>query len=204
VARAKQYEPGEVVEQALEVFWRQGYGATSIDDLANVSGLSRSSLYGAFGSKRGLFSAVVDRYLADFTVHIEQLSKGGLDAVVAYFEQLADGYFRRGCLMVNGIAELAPSDADFMHDVDRYRTMIQESFLTALEIAEADKQIDPGTAVARSLLLATQLLGLFVELRTKPVPSDFAASVSSVVAGVESWRILSFEERLRRRRVAGH
>ena len=47
----------------MDVFWSKGYEATSLDDLCEVTGLSRSSIYATFGSKRNLLLQSVDRYV---------------------------------------------------------------------------------------------------------------------------------------------
>jgi AcrR family transcriptional regulator len=52
----------EAVERALRLFWRQGYDGTSMSDLTKALGITRASLYAAFGNKEGLFQRVMDRY----------------------------------------------------------------------------------------------------------------------------------------------
>ena len=54
--RTKTFEPDEIADAAMEVFWRRGYAATSVQDLVEGTGLSRSSLYSTFESKQGCIS----------------------------------------------------------------------------------------------------------------------------------------------------
>src|SRR5262245_60148529 len=51
-----------VVDRAMMLFWRKGYGGTSIQHLEKATRLRRGSLYNAFGDKQGLFVAALKRY----------------------------------------------------------------------------------------------------------------------------------------------
>ncbi|MFO0624810.1 MAG: TetR family transcriptional regulator [Polyangiales bacterium] len=63
MARPREFEEDDVLERALALFWSRGYDATSVQDLVDATGLSRASLYGAFGDKDALFRRVLDRYI---------------------------------------------------------------------------------------------------------------------------------------------
>ena len=54
--RTKAFNHDEIVDAAMQVFWQLGYSATSIQDLVDATGLSRSSLYNAFENKHGLYA----------------------------------------------------------------------------------------------------------------------------------------------------
>jgi AcrR family transcriptional regulator len=62
--RPRAFEPEAALDRALEVFWRQGYEGTALSDLTAAMGISKPSLYAAFGNKEELFAAVVDRYVS--------------------------------------------------------------------------------------------------------------------------------------------
>ena len=47
--RTKDFEPDDVADAAMHVFWQRGYAATSVQDLVDGTGLGRGSLYNAFG-----------------------------------------------------------------------------------------------------------------------------------------------------------
>ena len=61
MARPREFDADTALERAMAMFWSKGYEATSLDDLCEVTGLSRSSLYATFGSKRDLLLRSVDR-----------------------------------------------------------------------------------------------------------------------------------------------
>lgn len=62
MGRVREFDLEVALERALNLFWRNGYEGTSLSDLTAAMGISRPSLYGAFGSKEGLFRRVLERY----------------------------------------------------------------------------------------------------------------------------------------------
>ncbi len=63
MARPRAFDEAIVLDKAMEVFWRLGYEGAAMSDLSAAMGLNSPSIYAAFGSKRGLFDAVLERYL---------------------------------------------------------------------------------------------------------------------------------------------
>ena len=64
MGRPRAFVEHEVLDAAMHVFWRHGYEASSIAELRGATGLSAASLYGAFGSKEGLFERAIEHYIA--------------------------------------------------------------------------------------------------------------------------------------------
>lgn len=67
MGRPRSFDENELLAAAADVFTSHGYEGTSIDDLVTSLKVHRGSLYQAFGSKRGLFLAVLRRYVAQLT-----------------------------------------------------------------------------------------------------------------------------------------
>jgi AcrR family transcriptional regulator len=63
--RPRTYEPEIALGKALDLFRKQGFAATSLDDLSEATGMNRPSLYGAFGDKRELYIKSYQRYRED-------------------------------------------------------------------------------------------------------------------------------------------
>ena len=63
--RPRAYEPEIALGKALDLFRKQGFAATSLDDLSAATGMNRPSLYGAFGDKRELYIKSYQRYRED-------------------------------------------------------------------------------------------------------------------------------------------
>jgi AcrR family transcriptional regulator len=60
--RPRQYDPDRALADAAAMFWKQGYGGTSLDDLVAATGMNRPSLYAAFGDKGDLYLKTLQRY----------------------------------------------------------------------------------------------------------------------------------------------
>src|SRR6266480_6213904 len=90
--RPRAFEEEQVVAAAKQVFWEQGYLKTSVGDLEEATGLSRSSLYMTFGSKRDLFAAALRVYLDTFVDRLLgplESKDAGVREIVGYFKTLA-------------------------------------------------------------------------------------------------------------------
>jgi AcrR family transcriptional regulator len=134
IGRPLEYNPDQVLEAAMRLFWRQGYEATSLQDLLAEMKLSKSSLYQAFGSKRNLFLQCIKRYreitMAEMQERLLKSDSGiqfivdTLSGVVKEVNELANP---KGCLVINTASEFAQSDAQIALSVanglDGYRDM---------------------------------------------------------------------------------
>lgn len=114
MARPREFDTDRVLDDAIDLFWRKGYYATSMADLVAATGLHRGSLYAAFGSKAELYERAVDRYIAAVKlrraladsrdVPVRDLVRSVLEEVI---EAAVADEERRGCLMTNAAVELA-------------------------------------------------------------------------------------------------
>ena len=71
--RPRSFCTEKALDSAMQVFWRKGYEGTSMVDLTEAIGINSPSLYAAFGSKEGLFRAVLERYDARRKTFMENL-----------------------------------------------------------------------------------------------------------------------------------
>ncbi len=119
MARPREFAETEVLDRAMETFWSRGYEGTSVDDLVGATGLSRSSIYQAFGNKRELLDAALGHYVqtvvASMLAELESDS-AGLGEIEAFFARIASiatdvpDRGALGCFMTNTIAELGWAD----------------------------------------------------------------------------------------------
>lgn len=106
--RPRAFDPEVALQQALDVFWRQGYEGASLTDLTEAMGINRPSLYAAFGNKEQLFRHALERYLSGPANCFGEALKEPTARRVAerllgdVVEQLGDSRRPRGCLVVQG------------------------------------------------------------------------------------------------------
>ncbi|MBO2449381.1 TetR/AcrR family transcriptional regulator [Actinomadura barringtoniae] len=118
MGRTREFDTDVVVAGAMEVFWRRGYEATSIQDLVEATGIGRGSLYAAFGSKDGLYEEALRRYAGQSTAGlIAQLDRDEpvrevlRDLLMGLVDDTLADPGRKGCLMTNTAVERLPRDA---------------------------------------------------------------------------------------------
>ncbi len=63
LGRPREFDVDAALDLALHVFWRKGYEGTSMADLTEAMGITKPSLYAAFGNKEDLFRKALDRYV---------------------------------------------------------------------------------------------------------------------------------------------
>lgn len=107
MGRKRSFDDDEVLARAREVFLEHGYEGTSIDALVKATGLLRGSLYGAFGSKRGMFVAA----LRDAT-DSESGDSGVLNLVLVALMELSDHDLEVRGLVRDYLAKLSSSGSD--------------------------------------------------------------------------------------------
>ena len=132
--RPRAYRPEVALGKALDLFRKDGFAATSLDDLSAATGMNRPSLYGAFGDKRELFIKSYQRYREDARAAMAGIFRDELPIrqrlariyAVALDIYLSGDAGPRGCFTVMTAASEAVSDPDI-------RAMVLEGF------AELDK-----------------------------------------------------------------
>jgi AcrR family transcriptional regulator len=196
MARPRSYELDCVVEAAKQVFWEHGYEGTAVGDLEDATGLSRSSIYLAFGTKRGVFDAALTEYMESFVesrLGPVEAPGAGLREAAGFFLSLVtffrDSRSQRGCLMINSIAELAGVDPAFEALGAQFADRFRAAFLHALRNAEAQGAMDHRQATRRAELLAAAAMGAWVAVRVDHTAAS--ATCRATAAEIASWGTLS-------------
>ncbi|WP_341908868.1 TetR/AcrR family transcriptional regulator [Ferrovibrio terrae] len=164
MARPKAFDTEAALVRAMELFWEQGYAATSMEQLVTAMGIGRQSLYDTFGDKHRLFMAAMDSYCAMLEAAMLKPLKApdaGLQALhetgMGIIDFLIQFPKRRACLMANTTLELAPHDAAVATKVRAHMDNMAAAFRHALGNARARGEIAASADVDA---LAKYLVGM--------------------------------------------
>ncbi|WP_328616333.1 TetR/AcrR family transcriptional regulator [Amycolatopsis sp. NBC_00355] len=136
MARPREFDESAAVDSAMHAFWEHGYEATSTQDLCEATGLGRSSVYNTFTSKKALFERSLTHYTDSQLTARQALLDGpgtAAERLTALLTTTIDSELdrdRRGCLVVNTLAELGMPDdgigAALRNDTERNLAMLTE------------------------------------------------------------------------------
>ena len=188
MARPREFDEEEVLERALELFWRRGYAATSLDDLTAATGLRRGSLYAAFGDKEALFLTCLRRYQQRGQELVSEIFRDPdpRRAIARVFSEMAARYgdpvCPPGCLQTNTVLE----NVSLSEAVNRLNAAALAEFQAALyEVicrAQALGQVRPGQdPLAMAQFFATLALGLGVSSKHTGDPTVLRNTVQTAL-----------------------
>lgn len=195
MARPRTFSPDDALLAALDVFRRQGYEATSIQDLVDATGLSRSSLYATFGDKHTLYLSALDRYRQLGREHLSQAldcaqGDSPLCAIQSYLEAIAaepsDGEAPPpGCLMTNAAAEIATRDPETARRASESADQLAQAFAETLVLAQAAGEVSPERNIqALGRFLASAVFGLRGLQRARASPKALADVIGLTMEAV--------------------
>jgi len=184
MARPKTYARGDVLRKATDLFARKGYAGAHLQELVDVTGLNRFSLYKEFGGKEGLFQAALDAYLerlSELDAHLRR-EPAGLDNVRAFYAALLVQDFPHGCLAVNTIREKHVVPPPVYATIERFAASSEASFKRNLSAARKRGELAADTDVDA---LAKFLTALDMGLMSYGIVSPSAVGRAQIVGILE-------------------
>jgi len=172
MARPREFDEDEVLQAALRLFWEKGYEGTSLSDLMEAMGLTKSSLYKAFGSKETLFWRVVELYNRDFLgfrleALVEPTPRRIAERLLYGMTELHIGERTpNGCLELNAALACStitePIRQELVRNRERFRVQLRERF----EETVATAPLPPGmTSDDAASLVISLIQGLAVQAK---------------------------------------
>lgn len=186
--RPREFDVDAAVQAAMSTFWERGYEGASLSNLTAATGVGRQSLYLAFGDKRSLYLAALDRYreLFQAPLLVALREAGDVRAVLrSALVSLVDGScgpVAAGCLLVNAATERAGHDEDVRRRVAAAFEALEDALVEALDLAAADGVPTVGRdhrSVAR--LLCTTIQGLRVVAAVNPDPRPLLDTIDTAL-----------------------
>jgi TetR/AcrR family transcriptional regulator, transcriptional repressor for nem operon len=175
MARKRGFDLDDALDQMVEVFWRKGYAATSINDLEEATNLNRTSLYAAIGGKEAIFLQALRRYAVKYNEHLMSALRDNPSATAAltdYFDrqidQIVDYRLPGGCLLANSVVECRQSNETVEHHVSTEFRRIEAAFVATIRRGQKSGEIDNGIDAEKiARLLTATAEGMTLLARSK-------------------------------------
>ncbi len=187
--RVKKFNEEETLNKAMCLFWRNGFHATSMQDLVNYLGINRASIYDTYGGKKELFDKAFAHYrttnrqqLQAFLESQESVKKGVRALFESGISEAACDAERKGCFVINVATELVPNDTEMLNVINENKAFMIATFENFLK-----KGVDSGEISATkniqnlASLLHTFFNGIKVVSKTDADEKALLASVDTVL-----------------------
>jgi len=163
--RPREFDVDEALAAALRVFWSKGYEAASLTDLTEAMGITRPSLYAAFGNKEALFRKALDLYEREKLAYIGEALKAPTSRAVA--ERLLRGALAmqtsdcepKGCMRVLTSVGCSPEAESIRSDVMARRQSSQRALCDRMSRAQEEGDLPEGTDVEGLCAYLAAVLG---------------------------------------------
>lgn len=187
--RPREFCVDNALATALRIFWSKGYEGTSLSDLTEAMGITRPSLYAAFGNKEQLFRQALDLYEREKMAYVGEaleqptaravarwLLEGALDACTGETEP-------RGCLRVISSTACGTEAECIREEVNKRGRVVQEAFVARMQRAIDEGDFDrPVNAEAITKYLIAVLQGMTVQAGAGSSREELEAVVDQTLA----------------------
>lgn len=148
MARSKDFDENEVLAKAVKLFWLKGYNGTSMQELVDSLGISRSSLYDTYVDKHTLYLKALQYYQSTSQQQINDIvakTSSPKDAVKKLLDFVTNGLLsdkeHKGCFMLNAEVEVAAQDPEVMKIVCANDRQIEEALLQIIKSGQKNGDI---------------------------------------------------------------
>ena len=188
--RSKSFDESIVLSQMMNVFWKQGYDATSMRHIEKATKLSAGSIYNEFGSKQKLFNrtlafyikTIIEQRIISYLQDYKPALEGVRLFILTTFIDVPKEYQGQSCLLVNTAAELGQSDELIGATVKRGLKEIDRALVSALEQAKNDKDLPANLdCQLAGMQLSLMLPGLLIASKNKVNPNQLTRIVDSSI-----------------------
>lgn len=170
--RPREFDTDEALGEALRLFWQKGYEGTSLSDLTDAMGITRPSLYAAFGNKETLFRQALDLYEKDKLAYIGEAVEAPTARAVAETLLLgavdvATGGECRGCMGVIASVGCQSVEPSIRDDVNSRAESAKQLIVDRMQRAIDENEFAvPTEATAMTRYLLALMQGISVQAQS--------------------------------------
>lgn len=184
--RIKLFDENEVLTKAMNLFWKQGYSATSVQDLVSHIGINRASLYDTFGDKEKLFKKAFELYRKQSIDKVCELFKNEPNVKEGFSRLFSEAINealndkdRKGCFAVNNTTELVPNNESCLDILSNNRQNFESLFYEYLLRGQKKGQLtECKNLKALASFLFVIYNGILVVSKIQPNKKELTDSVN--------------------------
>lgn len=173
MARPRNFQETEVLNAVTELFWKKGFADTSITDLEQVTGLTRTSIYAAYENKKSLYHRALCLYQSQAFTYVQRIFDEIEDPIEAIKVLLTDTLQRafnddnkKGCFIANAAAEMYHNcelTTSFLTDnKNKFVQLIKDKLST--DVSKLKKELHPKVDVLAAFIF-TSYSGYMIMLK---------------------------------------
>jgi TetR/AcrR family transcriptional regulator, transcriptional repressor for nem operon len=189
MGRSRQFDTDNILDKAINLFWNSGFNGVSTEELMVKFGISKSSMYGFFGSKMQLYLSALEKYRKrmydDTKQRLEHCTKVKKE-IANILKDIADAALKdndhKGCFVVNSICEMAAHERKISKMLQDHRSGMEMLFAGAIRRGIANGEISgkikPDSV---SKMICNTINGIQVDARYLNDRSHFIDIINSVM-----------------------
>lgn len=170
MARLREFNYDKTLINAGKQFWANGFQATSIIEIASVTGVKPGNLYKAFGNKKGLFQKCVKYYMEHtsyYAILIENPKAPFKESLREVFKLMVDSCDdtdrKSGCLVTNSAYEMASVDKEIFGEMKKHLSQMKQIIINRLRLAQESGEIEKKKDIdSLAAYIMTLIQGLLV------------------------------------------
>ena len=186
--RPVSFDRDRTIQTALNLYWRQGVSATSLNQVARMSDVSKPTLYRYFENEDGLLHDVLESYLSDYNDKYECLKahENIRDGLSEWFSNIITAWTSKdasphGCLFCDCLHEIDRLGSKSQALIKTYLNHEPERLASVLAIAGDKGQLRDGVDIeTAALLLSSHLIALNTMVKMD-MPAEHLIAISDLV-----------------------
>ena len=194
MGKKRQFDEDIVLDQMANHFWKHGYSATKVDQLSEVTGLTKTSLYNAFGNKDALFLTSINFYVENSIskmmsyLNTEQKLSTSLEHLLSEsFLMLNDNNLSLGCFLTNSIVELNANEFGLHAEVTSLFDKVREAKLNFFDYYVQKEMVSKDYSASELTdYYMTLLQGLRVQSRNDGAESKIQNPIKTFLKFIKS------------------
>lgn len=167
--RPRAYDPEMALDAALEVFWREGFHSTSMEDLSAATGMNRPSMYAAFGDKHAFYIKAIEHYRERMREQMREAFNNDMplrEALTKVYGAALDLYFNNiktplGCFLICAVTPDVVNDAEARETMSDGLRLLDEAWRRRIQKAQEDGEIGSSIDAESLSKVAASMLYYF-------------------------------------------